>query len=167
MKKIVLLGSLIVGSLMVKTADAQVSVNVNIGTQPAWGPYGYDYAEYYYMPDIEAYYWVPRRQFVYFDAGNWVFSASLPNRCRNYDLYSGYKVVINEPRPWMRFNDHRSRYAPFCHRHDQIIIRDGRGRWGNGRPYYEERGRGRDRDWDDDRYDRRGHGNGNGHGRRW
>lgn len=160
MKKILLLGTLVIGSCLFKTASAQVSVN--IGTQPAWGPYGYDYAEYYYMPDIEAYYWVPRRQFVYLNGGNWVFSASLPGRCNNYDLYSGYKVVINEPRPWMRFNDHRARYAPYRHHNDQIVIRDRRDYRGNGRPHFEARGRG----WDDDHG--RGHGSGHSRGRsRW
>ena len=38
------------------------------------GLYGYDYAEYYYLPDIEAYYYIPRRQFVYMAGGHWVFS---------------------------------------------------------------------------------------------
>ena len=50
-------------------STAQVSVQVNIGDQPEWGPAGYAYAEYYYMPDIEAYYYVPRRQFVYLSGG--------------------------------------------------------------------------------------------------
>ena len=32
---------------MVNTSKAQVSVNINIGSQPEWGPSGYNYAEYY------------------------------------------------------------------------------------------------------------------------
>ncbi len=188
MKKILLLTTLAIGGIMVNTANAQVHVNVNIGVQPAWGPAGYDYAEYYYLPDIEAYYCVPRREFVYFDGGRWLFSANLPGRCGNYDLYSGYKVVLNERDPWCHFNEHRSMYAPYRYRHDQVIIRDGRG-YGNGgyygRPYYDnrrndDRGYGRGRDWDrdrdngrgrrdrdDDRHDNGRH-NGWGHGRgRW
>lgn len=172
MKKILLPGLLIIGSLLAKPADAQFNVSINIGSQPAWGPSGYNYAEYYYMPEIEAYYWVPRHQFVYLDGGNWMFSASLPARCRNYDLYSGYKVVINEPRPWMHFNDHRSRYAPYCNRHDQIIIRD----YDRGGRYYNGRGRGwdNDRGWNNDRRgdgdwkgDRHDNGRHRGHDRRW
>jgi hypothetical protein len=31
----------------VNTSKAQVSVNINIGVQPEWGPVGYDYVEYY------------------------------------------------------------------------------------------------------------------------
>ena len=186
MKKRILLSTIIAASLFTVTAaSAQVSVSVNIGMQPNWGPSGYDYAEYYYLPDVEAYYSVPRREFVYFDRGNWIFSASLPGRCGNYDLYSGYKVVINERDPWCHFNNHRIQYAPYRYRHDQVVIRDGGyGRGGYyGRPGYgdrDERNRGRDwgysnrnddrrqgRDLDDDRrggyedHDRR-HDNGRG-----
>ena len=59
-------------------AQVRVGVNVNIGSQPEWGPQGYDYVEYYYLPDIDVYYFVPRHQFVYISGGNWVFSAHLP-----------------------------------------------------------------------------------------
>lgn len=36
--------------------QAQVSVRVTFGTPPAWGPAGYSNVQYYYLPDIEAYY---------------------------------------------------------------------------------------------------------------
>ncbi|MEP7277505.1 MAG: hypothetical protein ABI813_02580, partial [Bacteroidota bacterium] len=111
MKKILLLTTVIAGSMLVyKPAAAQFHASINIGVQPAWGPSGYDYAENYYLPDVEAYYSVPRHQFIYFDGGRWVFSSSLPGRYGNYDLYSGYKVVLNERDPWLHFNDNRSRY---------------------------------------------------------
>lgn len=152
------------------SASAQVSVSVNIGAQPEWGPRGYDRADYYYLPDVEAYYYVPRRQFVYMDAGRWVFAASLPARCGNYDLYSGYKVVINGNRPYDHFYDHREQYARYRGWNNrQECIRDSRGGGRGG--YYEDRGR---RDYDDrgwgrgDRDDRghgHGHGRGRGHGR--
>ena len=157
MKKIILLSIISAGLLLVnKSADAQVRVSVNIGMQPAWGPSGYDYAEYYYLPEVEAYYSVPQRQFVYFDGGNWTFASSLPARCGNYDLYSGYKVVINERNPWSHFNNHRMQYAPYRYRHDQVVIRDRRGDF-YGRPGYDIRGRGRDWGHNDrnNNYDRR------------
>lgn len=55
MKKLILSAALLLSCFAVKTASAQVSVSlgVNIGSQPAWGPVGYDYANYYYMPDID------------------------------------------------------------------------------------------------------------------
>jgi len=173
MKKLLLLSFLVAGSVLVNEANAQIRVSVNIGAQPEWGPGGYDYAEYYYMPDIEAYYCVPTRQYTYFDDGRWVTGGYLPRRWSNYDLYSGYKVVINERNPWAHFYDHRARYAPYRSRHDQVVIREYRGRNDNGR-YYDNRGwhRGWDKDrrgWDNDRGQGNGRGDdrgrGKGHGR--
>lgn len=43
----------------INNAKAQVSLNINIGSQPVWGPTGYDHVDYYYFPDIDAYYYVP------------------------------------------------------------------------------------------------------------
>lgn len=110
----------------VNSSKAQVSVGVhiNIGDQPEWGPPGYDYAEYYYMPDIETYYYVPRHQFVYLSGNRWVFSTSLPPRHAHYDLYSGYKVVLRSPHAYYHFRDHRVRYARYKnHSHRQGIIK--------------------------------------------
>jgi hypothetical protein len=102
-------------------ADAQVNVNVNIGVQPLWGPVGYDYVEYYYLPDIEAYYWVPRHEFVYMDGGRWIFARNLPPRYKSYDLYGGYKVVVNEPKPYMHFEQDRVKYKPHTVVRQEII----------------------------------------------
>jgi hypothetical protein len=159
MKKILLLSVFAACGLFINKADAQFHASINIGVQPAWGPSGYDYAENYYLPDVEAYYCVPRQQFVYFDRGNWVYSSSLPSRCGNYDLYSGYKVVINERDPWMHFDRHRVAYAPYRYRHDQVVIRDYRG--GYGRSRFEGRGRGNEYRGND-RDERHGWGRDNG-----
>jgi hypothetical protein len=109
------------------SAKAQVHVNVNIGAQPLWGPVGYDVAEYYYLPDLQMYYYVPRHQFIYLNNGNWVFANGLPARYHSYDLYSGYKVVINEPKPYLHFNNHRAEYAKYKGwKGKQVVIRDSR-----------------------------------------
>lgn len=127
MRKIILLSTILIGGLLLhKPATAQVHINVNINTQPAWVPVEHNYAEYYYLPEVEAYYCVPRHRFVYFDRGNWVSAPSLPERCGNYDLYSGYKVVMNEPAPWNHFYNDRVQYASYVHRHDQMVINNGR-----------------------------------------
>jgi hypothetical protein len=128
MKKIILAAAVLLGCISIQKAEAQVSVSlgVNIGSQPAWGPVGYDYANYYYMPDIDTYYDVPTHQYVYYDNNVWVHRAYLPARYRNYDVYGGYKVVINERNPWVRNNIYRTRYAGYRGRHDQVIIRNSR-----------------------------------------
>ena len=148
MKKIILCGLLFISAATFKPADAQVRVNlnVNIGSQPVWGPVGYDYVQYYYLPDIGVYYYVPRHQFVYFSGGRWVFSTYLPPAYRGYDLYNGYKVVINEPRAYQYYSTHRVKYAGYKgYRGQQVIIRNSnepRYYVVKGHPKYKQQGRG-------------------------
>jgi hypothetical protein len=95
------------------SASAQVSVNVNIGSAPSWGPSGYAETEYYYLPDVQAYYDIRASQFIYFGNGNWVRSRYLPRQYRNYDLYSGYKVVLNDYHgrtPYTYYKKHKAKY---------------------------------------------------------
>ncbi|WP_421939672.1 hypothetical protein [Pedobacter sp.] len=114
-------------SLLGLSAKAQVNVNINIGSQPLWGPTGYDHVDYYYLPDVESYYYVPKKQFVYLNGNDWVFANSLPSRYGNYDLYNGYKVVINSPKPYLNFNNDRVKYAKFKgNGKKQLVIRDSR-----------------------------------------
>jgi len=167
MKKLVFAAAILVSCLSFKLANAQVhlSVGVNIGAQPEWGPVGYDHVDYYYMPDIGVYYDVPVHQYVYLDNGVWVHRAYLPARWRSYDVYHGYKVVVNRPNPWRYDADYRVRYAGYRGRRDQVVIRDShderyRNYWhDNGRHngWYKDHGHGDDDD--------RGHGHGHGHGR--
>ena len=124
MKKTILsVATLIVALAFANTSKAQINVSININSQPDWGPRGYDYVEYYYMPDIEAYYYVPSRQFIYLTNGRWIFSTTLPYRYRTYNIYSGYKVVINQPRPYLHFGAHKLKYAKYKgYNSRQVII---------------------------------------------
>jgi hypothetical protein len=143
---VIILSVLTVLSALTTRGQVQVSVNVNIGSQPQWGPQGYQHVDNYYLPDIDVYYCVPRQQFVYFNAGAWVFAASLPSRCQGYDLYRGYKVVINDPNPWQNHAVYRTRYDRYRHcydrqpplrdcRHERDEDNDGPGRHGKGHAY--------------------------------
>jgi hypothetical protein len=141
-----------------QSTEITAQITVNIGVQPNWGPVGYDRVDYYYLPDIDAYYDVPNRQFIYQDGSNWVFRSSLPVKYRNYDLYHGYKVVVNEPKPYLRNDVHRNIYARYQGDKSQPFIRDyrkekryggngnnneGRGNKGGGKEHKEKKG-GRD-----------------------
>jgi len=100
------------------TAGAQVSVNVNIGTPPLWGPVGYSDVQYYYLPDVEAYYDVRSTMFIYNVGGTWVHRTYLPRRYRGYDLYGGYKVVLVDYRgnaPYVHYREHKVKYAKGYH----------------------------------------------------
>ena len=123
MKKILLSAALVLSCLFAKTADAQVQVNLNIGAQPDWGPVGYERADYYYIPDIDAYYDVPARQYVYYNNSSWIHSASLPPAYSNYNIYNGYKVVVNRPNPWTNHNFYKTKYVGYKGR-KQVILRD-------------------------------------------
>jgi hypothetical protein len=126
MKKLILTAVLLVSCLMFK-ADAQlrISLGFNIGSQPDWGPVGYDHASYYYMPDVDSYYDVPNHQYIYIQNNVWVRGAALPGRY-NFNPYNSYKVVINERNPWERDATYRTRYENYRGRGGQTIIRDSR-----------------------------------------
>ncbi|PWK75340.1 hypothetical protein LX99_03834 [Mucilaginibacter oryzae] len=128
MKKIILSAAILLSCFTAKIASAQVSIGlgINIGSQPDWGPVGYDHVNYYYMPDIDAYYDVPAHSYVYYENNVWVHRRYLPVRYRNYNIYNGYKVVVNEPNPWVRHAYYRDHYYGYRGRHDQVIIRNSR-----------------------------------------
>jgi hypothetical protein len=125
MKKAFFILSLLISGFVYETASAQLRININIGSQPVWGPVGYDHVDYYYMPDIDAYYYVPNRQYIYLEGNRWTFAYNLPARF-NYDIYSGYKVVVNEPQPYRHAEMYRTKYAGYRGNHGQQIIRDSR-----------------------------------------
>jgi len=126
MKKIIITAAIFFSCIAYKSAEAQISLSINIGSQPEWGPVGYDHADYYYMPDIDTYYDVPAHQYVYLENNTWVRRASLPARYSNYNVYNGYKVVVNEPSPWTHATTYRTKYANYRGRTGQTIIRDSR-----------------------------------------
>lgn len=111
--KVLKLIALGIGLLASSLTQAQVSVNVNIGTPPAWGPAGYTEVEYYYLPDVEAYYDVRASTFIYFGNGKWIRASRLPYQYRTYDLYSGYKVVLTDYHghtPYIHYKQHKVKY---------------------------------------------------------
>ena len=108
--KLIVVGLILFASSQI---HAQLSVNVNIGKVPAWAPVGYAESDYYYLPDVGAYYDVRATQFIYYGSGRWIRSRYLPNKYRDYDLYRGHKVVLHNyhgSRPYSHFNSHKVKY---------------------------------------------------------
>ena len=121
MKKLILSVVLFLAISGLQQAFAQV----NITLQPKWGPVGYNYVNYYYLPDIETYYHVPTHRYVHQNpAGKWVYSNGLPATYRNYDLYNGYKVVINQPDAYKYHKDHKIKYIGYKGNKSQAIIKN-------------------------------------------
>lgn len=109
--KYIILG---IGLIIASESQAQVSINLNIGTPPLWGPSGHSNVRYYYLPDVESYYDVQSQRFIYYSGKTWVHRKNLPNQYRNYNLYNGYKVVMTDYRgntPYTYFKEHKRKYA--------------------------------------------------------
>ncbi|MDR1455893.1 MAG: hypothetical protein LBJ01_09605 [Tannerella sp.] len=134
MKRFVVISglALAIGLFYAGKAQAQavsVHVDINIDRQPAWGPSGYDYAAFYYFPELNIYFDVNRTLFYCLDGRRWVSSYYLPLSYRKYDLYRMYKVVLNhDPDPWIHNRLHRRDYARFRHDRSQVAIRQARER---------------------------------------
>lgn len=120
--------------LLTSSVNAQVTVNVNIGTPPPWGPVGYTEVRYYYLPDVQAYYDIHTSRFIYLYGGTWIHRTYLPSRYRGYDLYGGYKVVMKSYRgnsPYKYYNHHKVKYAKGYKGSSQKTIGN---KPGNGKP---------------------------------
>lgn len=100
-----------IAAIAFTTIQAQ-SVNRTTTTLPDWGVAGYDNATYYYIPDIETYYDVRAKHYVYMENGKWARTTTLPATNKDYDLYSGYKVVLTDDKePFADYDKLKIRYA--------------------------------------------------------
>ncbi|RVT74914.1 hypothetical protein EOD40_12130 [Flavobacterium sufflavum] len=172
MKTLKLIAAGIILLVTSTTTQAQVSVNVNIGTPPAWGPVGYSNVDFYYIPDIEAYYDIRLAQFIYFGNGRWIHSRYLPVRYRDYDLYRGYKVVLNDYHgrtPYVYYKTHKAKYYRGYKGKPQKSIGVYRNDYGHDNRRDFDRGNDRGNNYNkhnsgNNNHDR-GNGNGNGKGK--
>ena len=150
--------------------QAQISLRFNVGSLPEWAPSGYSGVRYYYLPDVEAYYDVQSSNFIYYEGRSWVRRSYLPYRYRNYDLYNGYKVVMNNYHgntPYYNHREYRTKYARGQYNREPQRTIGERPGYGNSRDrnYRESnqvnRGRGqtinRNDRRGDDSYDKRGY----------
>ena len=129
---------------------------------PDWAPQYYTGTRYYYFPDIECYYDLSTREFIYLNNGLWGYSQYLPTFYSGYDLSNGFVVVINSKiyQPWMHhqyFVSHYPRYY-YIDYYDHSNFPYVRGFNENSKSaiYWQENERYRARSWDDQnvRYNR-------------
>ncbi|OIR14350.1 hypothetical protein GALL_48230 [mine drainage metagenome] len=179
MKKLILLTVFVASSAIINYSAAQVRFNVNVGFGlPGWIAAGNTVAEYYYIPEIDAYYDVPQREFIYLNNGAWVFSAGLPGMYAGFDLYNCRKFPVYESRPYLNGNYYRDRYAGYRgnynygYRQPMVVYNNSRfnGRYGYDRDdhrdrddYYRNDRRFDERRYEDHDHDRGGWGNRRGH----
>jgi hypothetical protein len=123
---------------------------------PQWGPSYYDGTRYYYLPDIESYYDIYTREFVFLNHAQWIYSPYLPMIYPDYNLNNSFVVVVNSNiyQPWMHHQYYVSHFPRYYYRdyYDHSNIPYVRGFNENSRSaiYWAENERERARSWDDE-----------------
>jgi hypothetical protein len=140
MKKSIILSAIVISSLLFSSAQAQIklNVNINIGDQPTWVA-NQDAADYYYLPDIDCYYDVKERVYVYREVNVWRRSPSLPPKYKNYDFRNKHAISIKgQDKPYLHHDQNKQKYMKadkqFTKKHGQQNNQDrGNNQPGNGR----------------------------------
>ena len=103
------------------TVSYAQNIAVEAGIElPEWAPY-YENAnlvQYYYFPDIECYYDVRNRDFIYLEDGQWMFGRTLPPVYSWFDLYNCFVVALDYRvyEPWRHFHYYVAHYPRFYYR---------------------------------------------------
>ncbi|MBD1394688.1 hypothetical protein [Mucilaginibacter glaciei] len=144
MKKSVILSAILFGSLVYNTAEAQISIHLGFNVpvrrvvyapapQPVQTVYDDNFDDsddYYYLPEVEAYYSLSRQCYFYNDGARWISAAYLPGSYRNYDWRTARHFEIRGRRPYMNHDVYRGRWGG----------NDNRGDWNRGNNNYAGRG---------------------------
>ncbi len=135
MKKLLIISSIALSGLIFGTANAQpgvrfalhirprIAVNVNIPVPVEQAPVyqqpavvdqtqaaDYGDSDYYYLPDVDAYYDVNAQCYYYYDGADWISAAYLPGDYRSYDWRSATHYEIRAPRPYLHADFYRTKY---------------------------------------------------------
>lgn len=143
MKKwISIIAVMCISIMSIPKAHSQINIQINIGSQPAWGPTGYDYAHYYYFPDYNFYYDVMTAQYIIYRRNSWVYTSAIP-ASYGFNPYRAYKVVVNQQNPYAYNATHIRNYARYKGQWArQPLIRDSR-----DSRYYASAGHPRHNEW--------------------
>ncbi len=121
MKKLVLISAIAMSSLFYNAASAQLRVHIgfNFGPRRVIVPAPVEYVEpvnyygeedYYYLPEVDAYYSIPQRCYFYNYNGSWVSAAYLPGAYHDFDWRYARRFEVRAPRPFMHHEYYRTRY---------------------------------------------------------
>lgn len=124
MKKSVILSAILFSGFVYNTAKAQVSIHVGFNTpvrhvyvpapQPVETVYDDDFDnsdDYYYLPEVEAYFSISLNRYFYYDDNRWVSAAYLPGAYRNYDWRTARRFEVRGRRPYMNHDVYRGRWG--------------------------------------------------------
>lgn len=116
LKKAGLIAALCVAAWGLPSCNTPFMTTIGVQfTNPSWAPPYYNGVRYYYLPDIETYYDLQDRNFVYLDNGQWRYSPSLPSVYGSYDLFNGFVIALNITlyQPWMHHQYYVSHYPRY------------------------------------------------------
>jgi hypothetical protein len=141
MRKSVILSVILFSGLVYNTAKAQVSIHIGFNTpvrhvyvpapQPVETVYDDDFDnsdDYYYLPEVEAYYSIPLNRYFYYNDSRWVSAAYLPGAYRNYDWRTARRFEVRGRRPYINHDVYRGRWGGNNNRD-----------WNRGNNYYADR----------------------------
>ena len=114
----------VLGLLFSTASHAQVSVNVNLGTPPVWAPAEKVETQYYYLPEIDSYYDVPAKRFLYVKNGGWVRAEKLPTKYSNYNLRKGKVIFLTDYRgnaPYVYHKKHKVKYVTSRYKQNNVV----------------------------------------------
>jgi hypothetical protein len=164
MKKLAIISALALSGFAFNSASAQVHVSVgfNLGGPVVVQRPVAVYDDYYYLPEVDAYYSVGENLYYYNNGYNWVSAVYLPGAYRNYSWRNVRRVQIHANRPYMNHSVYRTRYRGNQFDWRRYDNRNDRRDWdrnaGNNRPDW-NRGNDNRPDWNgrnDNRNDNRG-----------
>ncbi|MBS1503915.1 MAG: hypothetical protein JST32_17730 [Bacteroidetes bacterium] len=122
MKRLIIISGILLSGLMINTADAQLRVHLGFNFAPRpvvvaspaevayTAPADYDGDDYYYLPDVDAYYSVPEQCYYYNDGGSWVSAAYLPGAYRDYNWRSARRFEVRAAHPFMHDDYYRAKF---------------------------------------------------------
>jgi len=118
------------GGLIYTKADAQIGISARVNFRPVVVAYNQPSAnipqvvytpdgqaisidgdDFYYMPEVGAYYDVTDQLYIYFNGYNWTASAYLPGAYRDFDWTACRRFEIRAFHPFFNDGFYRERYA--------------------------------------------------------
>jgi hypothetical protein len=123
---------------------------------PQWAPPYYQGARYYYLPDIETYYDLYSREFIFLNNAQWIYSPYISPYYSAFDLNNCFVIIVNTNiyQPWMHHQYYVSHFPRYYYHdyydHSNIPYVRGFNENSKSAIYWAENERDRARSWDDD-----------------
>lgn len=112
MKKFIYVSAIIGGLFFVQPSQAQISININLGASyPSWIASSYQDAKYIYMPELDMYYDMYNKSYVYYDNYKWVSQRNVPIAYQHMDFRNARKVRVSAKNPWNNNAYYRNAYV--------------------------------------------------------